>query len=240
MDPDEAYFEDQLHRSVPEFWRRMGGRPDCPDRRVLDLGCGHGAMSLELAAAGADVLGLDLNDELIGWARVHVQPRPVAGHLRFLRQDVRALAEGEFDLVVSKDSFEHIQELGSVLAALRDRLAPGGRIWAGFSPLFYSPRGDHGEMGFKMPWAHVPSRRFVLAAAARRRGASVGSLGELGLNGMTPADFRRLVSEAGMRFESLRYNPGDKRLLSLLRGARRIPALERYATVGIYSVLAPV
>ncbi|HEY6397224.1 MAG TPA: class I SAM-dependent methyltransferase [Solirubrobacteraceae bacterium] len=240
MDPDQAYFEDQLHRSVPEFWRRMGYRPDCAGRRVLDLGCGHGAMSLELAAAGADVLGIDLNDELIGWARVHVQLRPVAGRLRFLRQDVRTLAEGEFDLVVSKDSFEHIQELGSVLAALRGRLAPGGRIWAGFSPLFYSPRGDHGEMGLKVPWAHVPSRRFVLAAAARRRGASVGSLGELGLNGIAPGDFRRLVSEAGLRFEFLRYNPGDKRLLALLRGARRIPALERYATVGIYSVLAPV
>jgi predicted TPR repeat methyltransferase len=239
VDPHQAYFDDQLHRSVPEFWRRMGGHPDCAGRRVLDLGCGHGAMSLDLATEGAHVLGLDLNDELVDWARAHVQPRPVAGSLRFLYQDVRSLGEGEFDLVVSKDSFEHIQELGSVLAALRDRLAPGGRIWAGFSPLFYSPWGDHGEMGLRVPWAHAPSRRFALAAVARRRGAPVSGLADLGLNGMTPADFRRLVSEAGLRFEFLSYNPGDKRLMPVLRRLRRLPGLERYATVGIYTVLAP-
>ncbi len=239
MDRHQAYFEDQLHRSVPEFWRRMGDRPGCAGKRVLDLGCGHGAMSLELAGDGAQVLGLDLNAELIDWARAHVEPRRVAGSLRFRCEDVRAVDDREFDVIVSKDSFEHIQELGSVLEALRDRLAPGGRIWTGFSPLFYSPRGDHGEMGMPVPWAHAPSRRFVLAAAARRRGAPIGNLADLGLNGMTPAEFRRLVAEAGLRFESLRYNPGDKRLMPMLRRARRIPGLERFATVGIYTVLVP-
>ena len=235
----EAYFEDQVRRSVPEFWQRMGGRPEVAGKRVLDLGCGHGAMCLELAGEGADVVGVDLNCELVEWAREHVERREVPGSMRFLCEDVRSLSLEDYDFVFSKDTFEHVQDLRGVLIALRNCLASGGQIWAGFSPLFYSPRGAHGEMGFNLPWAHVPSRRFVYWAASRRRGEPVRSLADLYLNGMTPSNFRRIVADAGLRFQSLDYNLGNKRSLTILSRLRRVPALERYATVSIYAVLVP-
>ena len=37
--------------------------------RILDLGCGDGALTGEIAACGADVLGVDLSDELLAGAR---------------------------------------------------------------------------------------------------------------------------------------------------------------------------
>jgi SAM-dependent methyltransferase len=235
----QDYFDDQRLRSVPEYWRRLGGAPPVAGKRVLELGSGHGAMALELASAGADVLGLDLNPELLNWAREHVEPREVAGSLRFAMADVRTLDESGFDYVFSKDTFEHVQNLTEVLVALRDRLAPGGQIWAGFSPLFYSPWGDHGEAGRKIPWAHAVSRRYLLWGASRRRGAPMRNLADLGLNGMTPAGFRQAVADAGLRFEYLRYNASDKALMKALSRVRQIPALERYATVSIYTKLAP-
>lgn len=196
-------------------------------------------MSLELAREGAHVLGVDLSEDGIRWAKTHVGTREVSGSLTFVCRDVRTMALAGYDLIVSKDTFEHIQDLGSMLVALRGCLAPGGQIWTGFSPLFYSPGGIHGEMGVNLPWAHVLSRRLVYAAASRRRGASVASLADLGLNGMTPSEFRRDVAEAGLRFESLSYNVSDRGLMSVLSWMRRVPFLERYATVSIYAVLAP-
>src|SRR5262245_51099414 len=41
-----------------------------PGERVLDLGCGDGALTEEIKAAGANVLGVDLSDELLAVARM--------------------------------------------------------------------------------------------------------------------------------------------------------------------------
>ena len=56
-----AYFDEQMAESNPEFWSRCGGRPDLRGLRVLEVGCGHGALSVDMARGGADVLGVDLN-----------------------------------------------------------------------------------------------------------------------------------------------------------------------------------
>jgi 2-polyprenyl-3-methyl-5-hydroxy-6-metoxy-1,4-benzoquinol methylase len=41
-----------------------------PGERILDLGCGDGALTAEIKASGADVLGVDLSDELLAVARM--------------------------------------------------------------------------------------------------------------------------------------------------------------------------
>jgi 2-polyprenyl-3-methyl-5-hydroxy-6-metoxy-1,4-benzoquinol methylase len=41
-----------------------------PGERILDLGCGDGTLTAEIRAAGADVLGVDLSDELLAVARM--------------------------------------------------------------------------------------------------------------------------------------------------------------------------
>ena len=49
--------------------------------RILDLGCGDGALTAEIKASGADVLGVDLSDELLAVARMKgLNVRKVDGH----------------------------------------------------------------------------------------------------------------------------------------------------------------
>ena len=128
--------------------------------------------------------------------------------------------------------------MGSMLRALFECLRPGGELWAGFSPLFWSPGGDHGRAGLRLPWAHaLLLRTRVLAAAERHCLRPVTSLDDIGMNDMTPANFRSHVRDAGFVPVSIIYNAGSKRLLSVLSVARRVPVLERFATVGIYAVL---
>jgi SAM-dependent methyltransferase len=227
-----AYFAEQQQRSNREFWSRFGLVPDVAGKRALEVGCGHGALSVELADLGADVLGVDLDLARIDWAT-----RNIGDRAEFACVDVTEI-EGEFDFIVSKDTFEHVADVGAMLGHLRDLLAPRGHIWVGFSPLYASPWGDHRRAGLGIPWGHVllPSR-VVYAAASRRQGTKVRSLDELELNGMTPKAFREGVERSGLRFQSLRYNQGGKALLRALDALRVIPILEPLATVSIYAIL---
>lgn len=236
-----AYFESQMDETR-EFWARFGAKPDFRAVRALDLGCGHGALSLDMAKSGAAVLGLDLDTKRIAFARGNLQARfpELKDRVRFEPTDLVRLAPvEEFDLIVSKDTFEHLEHLDQELRAIRQALRPGGRVWAGFSPLYFSPRGDHTRAGLRLPWLHVALPEFlVLAAASHHRGHPVRSLADIGLNGMTPQEFRSTVSRTGLRIVSIRYNAGDKWRLRALAKLRRLGWVEKYATVGVYCVLA--
>ena len=234
------YFQRQF-ASNQEYWRRFAVMPDCKGKRVLDLGCGHGALSVDIAQAGGEVTGIDLDAERIAFANENVATRfpALADRLEFRCIDVAQLPErGVYDVIVSKDTFEHVVDLPAVLLALHGLLRPGGTLYAGFSPLYYSPRGDHGEMGLRVPWAHslLPDR-LVFASASRVQGRPVGSVEDVGLNGRTPQQFLAAFEASPFQVVDIGYNRGDKRLVRLLDRARSVPVLERFVTVSMYATL---
>jgi SAM-dependent methyltransferase len=234
------YFDEQ-QESNAEYWRRFGGSPDWTGKRVLDVGCGHGAMSVEIAQAGARVIGVDLDEGRIDFANRNLQQRfpHLLDRLTFRAVDATSLAaEQPFDVIVSKDTFEHVTDVAALLKGLGQLLAPDGRLYAGFSPLYGSPFGDHGRTGLKVPWAHaLLPKRAVYAAAARHNGHPVNSLVDIGLNGNTPEQFRTAFDNSGLRLLDIAYNRGDKRLLPILEKARqRFGRLDRFTTVSVYAV----
>jgi len=234
-----SYFEGQI-ASDAEFWRRFGRRPDFDGARVLDIGSGHGALSIEMARAGSDVLGIDLNRELVDFARENLQERhaDVVDRVGFQLVDIADLTpDMQFDIAVSKDTFEHVENMGAMLRNIHRLLKPGGTLWAGFSPLYYSPNGDHRRTGLPAPAHALLPRRLVLRAAARHNGRRVARLADIGLNGMTPAAFRHHFFGSGFEIVSLEYNRGDKALLERLEPLRRLPPFEKYLTVSVYAVM---
>ena len=53
-----------------------------PGERILDLGCGDGALTARLVALGCDVVGVDSSPEMVAAARARgVDARVVDGHL---------------------------------------------------------------------------------------------------------------------------------------------------------------
>ena len=89
-----------------------------------------------------------------------------------------------------------------------------------------------------MPWAHaVLPRPLVVAWARWRKREPFRCLLDLGLNGLTPAQFRAAFERSPLEIEEIAYNRGDKPLLRVLSWARRRPILEKYATVSMYVVL---
>jgi ubiquinone/menaquinone biosynthesis C-methylase UbiE len=229
------------------FWQRLGGKPDFTGQRVLDFGCGHGTLALEIAQAGAaSVLGIDLADQRIAYAQARTAPRAPAGTtMRFERLDITTIpGEGLFDRIVSKDTFEHVGPVDAVLAAMVRLLKPGGEIILGFSPLYNSPFGDHGEYGVRLPWVHLlVGEQRVLAEFNKTNGSTYRGLPDAGFNMLKPADFRQAFGRTGTQIRELRTNPSSGEglksvMMAVFRNLARVPGLEPYFTVGVYAVLA--
>ena len=98
----------------------LGWLPDdLRGARVLDAGCGTGALAVEAARRGADVVAIDLSATLVGLARERA-PRGLAGTLEFRVGDMTDPALGRFDHVVGMDSLIHYRapDMARVVAAL--------------------------------------------------------------------------------------------------------------------------
>jgi SAM-dependent methyltransferase len=110
--------------------RRVLPATDGSYRRILDAGSGPGVFAFELAKRHpqAEVLGIDLERDLVERAN-EVARRAGLTNCRFEEGDVTRLDfDGEFDLVVSVDNFEHVRDDVSAMKTLWQALRPGGTL----------------------------------------------------------------------------------------------------------------
>ena len=80
---------------------------DLSGRRLLDAGCGTGALAVEAAERGAEVVAVDVSATLVGLARERAEGRHGAGRLTFRVGDMLDPALGTFDHIVAMDSLIH-------------------------------------------------------------------------------------------------------------------------------------
>lgn len=105
-----------------------------PMPRVLEIGCGPGYMSLELARAGFDVTGIDLSEKCVEIAGYFAGKDPYLrerGPLRYLSGDfltMQELSDGYFDAVVFLGALHHFPDQVRVLARAEELLKPAGVI----------------------------------------------------------------------------------------------------------------
>ncbi len=116
--------------------------------RVLDLGCGDGALSTKIVATGAELVGVDTSEDFLETARQSgLDVRHMSGEaLEF---------SGEFDAVFSNAALHWMRDQEAVTAGVARALKPGGRYVAEF--------GGHGN---------VAAIVTALRAVARTRGVS--------------------------------------------------------------------
>jgi SAM-dependent methyltransferase len=97
---------------------------------ILDAGCGSGVFTFELAKRHpeAQVLGIELEPDLVGRAS-EMARRAGLANCRFEQSDVTKLDfESAFDLIISIDNLEHVEDDVSAMRALLAALRPGGRL----------------------------------------------------------------------------------------------------------------
>ena len=98
---------------------------DLTGARVLDAGCGTGALAVEAARRGADVVAIDVSASLVNIARERA-PADLAGSIDWRAGDMMSADLGDFDHVVAMDSLIHyrtddiVDVLGTLSARTRE------------------------------------------------------------------------------------------------------------------------
>lgn len=90
---------------------------------LLDIGCGGGLLSEPMARLGFAVTGIDAGSKTVGVARAHAERSGLSIDYRCATPEA---LDGQFDVVMAMEVIEHVPDVGAFLAAVADRLKPGG------------------------------------------------------------------------------------------------------------------
>jgi trans-aconitate 2-methyltransferase len=120
---DAALYEDK-HAFV---WRHGASLVDLlapqSGERILDLGCGTGHLTADIAKTGAMVVGLDHSTEMLA------QARTAYPQIEFLQGDARDFVfDRPFDGIFSNAMLHWVRPPDAVVRRVRDALKPGGRF----------------------------------------------------------------------------------------------------------------
>ncbi|MGC1873208.1 MAG: methyltransferase domain-containing protein [Acidobacteriaceae bacterium] len=152
-----------------------------PSEEILDLGCGDGVLTAQIAERGAHVLGVDASPEMVDAARIRGIAAEVinATQLTFQRQ---------FDAVFSNAALHWVHDQPALLRGVAHALKPGGR--------FVAEMGGHGN---------IAAIRVALHAALSHHG-----LAELMVEDNyfpTVAEYRGLLESHGFAIDAIELVP---------------------------------
>lgn len=143
-------------------------------RRVLEIGCGDGALAVELARKGATVAGIDASERMIAAARERAREAGLPVALAVASADGLPFSDATFDLVVAQTILCFVKDAAPVFAEIARVLKPGGRLVIG-------------ELGRWSTWAAERRVRAWLGSALWRKG-----------HFRSPGDLRALARGAGL------------------------------------------
>lgn len=163
-----------------------------PGERILDVGCGDGALTRLLVQAGATVVGVDGSPDMIATAQAEGLDARVmdAQYLDF---------DEEFDAAFTNAALHWMPDQPAVYAGVARALKPGGRFVGEF--------GGHGN---------VAAMRTAIYAVLARRGIDAASRDPFHF--VSEAQLRADLAEAGLTPVQVQLIPRPTRMASGVRG----------------------
>jgi SAM-dependent methyltransferase len=248
-DPDERSDERlegewwQEHVAADQrFFARMPADLSFEGRSLLDFGCGGGHTCVLAAERGARrVLGVDIQGVTFAEKQVRTHYPNLADRIEFRQiESAEDIGDERFDVVLSKNTFEHVEDPERYVADMTRLLAPGGELVIGFSALWKSPYGGHVQYMTKLPWSHLLFPEPVILKERKRfrpdedpkRFEEVKG----GLNRMTLSRFRTIMAESGLEPTYFAVNRNDRAVAKVLDALGRIPGLKEYFAFSVHSV----
>ena len=124
----EAYFREieerryRFHYHLPELFARLQGSRG----RLLEIGCGIGVDSIQLAKCGFDVTAVDLTENALAVAKEYAAHRGVTINFRLGNAEGLDFPDESFDTVYSFGVLHHTPDIEKAVAEVRRVLKPGG------------------------------------------------------------------------------------------------------------------
>ena len=223
---------------------------------VMEIGCGEGGVLQPFAKRGMNCLGVDLNKSRIENARAFFADSSVKDRVEFLVKNVYdenflEKFTGKFDLIILKDTIEHIPDQEKFIPYLTRFLKPSGKVFFGFPP-WRMPFGGHQQicsskvLGY-MPWVHLLPKSLykgILKAFGEPKD-TIDELMEIKDTGISIRRFEKIIRENRLNVDArtlflfnpiYRYKFGltPRKQFPILAG---IPYLKDfYTTAGWYLV----
>jgi SAM-dependent methyltransferase len=147
---------------------------DVSSRDILDVGCGDGALAVELCKRGARVTGVDSSDRMIEAARVRAAQHGADVVFNVAGAEHLPFPPESFDIVVPVTVLCFVEDAAPVFREMARILRPGGRLVIG-------------ELGKWNSWAAQRRIRGWLGSPLWRRGRF-----------RTPGELRTLAGDAGL------------------------------------------
>jgi len=170
---------------------------DLTDQRVLDMACGYGRAARQLAARGADVIAVDISQNLLAHGKALTTPRPVS--VRYVLGDVTTTDwwDGEpFDGVVCNMALMDIDDLDRALSTTSTVLKPGGWFSASILHPCFPGAGSGPEVALSS-WP--PERGYSWEGRWNTEGSGVR--GHADVNHRTLATYLNKFMDNGFAFD---------------------------------------
>lgn len=183
--------------------------------RVMEIGCGEGGVLRAFLDRGATCVGVDLSEPRIARAKGFFAEEIKEGIIDFRAQNVyeKAFLEefrGSFDLILLKDTIEHVPEQEKFIPYITQFLKPNRFIFFGFPP-WRMPFGGHQQtckskfLGMT-PYFHLfpmPVYKGILKAFGETE-ANIRALVEIKETGISLARFEKIIQANQLEIASKR------------------------------------
>ena len=219
---------------------------------VAEIGCGEAGNLKPFLDMGCKTIGIDIAANKIDNAKKFYANHPHRNNLTLLAKDINHVNADEIekvDLVIMRDTLEHIPNQAGLLLHITKFLKPGGKIFLGFPP-WRMPFGGHQQICVsrlsKIPYIHLLPT-FLYARLLKLFGetqSKINSLLEIKQTGISISRFKAMVAKTHCKIEKEVFyliNPNYEIKFNLkpreLPQAINIPHISDFMTTTCYYVI---
>ena len=177
---------------------------------VAEVGCSYGGNLKPFLQRGCKITGIDINSNSIKTAELFYENDPNRENLLLIARDIYDITPDElpaYDLIIMRDTLEHIHHQEHFLEHIKSFLKPSGKLFIAFPP-WRMPFGGHQQMCDNrflshLPYFHLlPKRlyRWILKCFSEDEN-KIGSLLEIKETRLSIQRFHKIVNKQDFAIE---------------------------------------
>ncbi len=252
----EVYFEHQdlnASKYVIPFIEEK--KKISPGFNVLEIGCGEGGVLKSFLEKGCRVTGVDLSEFRLSIAKKLFADEIKSGKANFICDDIYNLGDklkANFDLIILKDTIEHIFNQEKLMKFLKSILNKDGKIFLGFPP-WQMPFGGHQQISRNkifnvLPFIHLlpnPFYKFILKTFGENDNL-INALFEIKETRLSIEHFEKIIKNSRYKIDNVKFyliNPIYEMKFKLkpreqFKFISRIPYLRDFVTTTCYYLIS--